>query len=182
MKEMVKRLVVEDEKSKTTRLEENKGKDNQERLIGKVFSPFTGRIIPLSEINDEVFKSGMVGKGTAILPQKGELYSPINGMVKFISETKHALIIESSEGIEVMVHVGIDTVKLNGRFFHLRTQKGAQVAMGDPLLKFDISPIEKAGFDLASPIVITNAKQFSIITVVDQEQVTKSDILLLIYQ
>lgn len=123
-------------------------------------SPLSGEIKVLSEVNDEVFSSLTMGKGIAILPASGQVVSPVNGFVVTIFPTGHAIGVKSDDGAEILIHIGIDTVKLNGKFFNSEVKQGDKVKQGDILIKFDIEKITKAGYDLISPIIVTNTKEY----------------------
>lgn len=123
-------------------------------------SPLTGRVIELANVNDPVFSSGAMGKGIAIEPNDNKVYAPFNGTVEFVAETKHAIGLRSEDGVEILIHVGIDTVKMNGRGFNIKTTVNSKIKEGDLLLEFDRSAIEKEGYSLITPVVITNSDAY----------------------
>jgi len=123
-------------------------------------SPLTGHCIALSEVDDVTFASGMLGKGTAIIPQTGRVVAPCDGTLVSLFRTHHALGIQSRDGAEILIHVGIDTVKLDGRFFTPRAQVNDEVKQGDLLLEFDLQAIADAGYDLTTPIIISNSEDY----------------------
>jgi PTS system beta-glucosides-specific IIC component len=125
-----------------------------------VVSPLTGSVIPLDQVNDETFASGLLGKGAAIIPQQGRVVSPINGVVSSMFRTGHAIGLTSEQGTEVLIHVGLDTVKLDGQYFHPRVENDQPVKVGDVLVEFDIEAIKAAGFDLTTPVLVTNSDDF----------------------
>ncbi|MBP2154230.1 PTS beta-glucoside transporter subunit IIABC [Erwinia rhapontici] len=125
-----------------------------------IVCPIDGDLIPLNQINDQTFASGLMGKGIAIQPKQGRVISPTNGTVASLFKTHHAIGLESEQGAEVLIHVGIDTVKLDGRFFTPHIKVGDRVRQGDLLLEFDIHAITAAGYDLATPIIITNTDDY----------------------
>ncbi|WP_195513608.1 beta-glucoside-specific PTS transporter subunit IIABC [Turicibacter sanguinis] len=125
-----------------------------------VKAPITGTVMPLSTVSDEAFASEAMGKGIAILPQEGKVYSPVTGQVAMIFGTKHAIGLVSEDGVEVLIHVGIDTVKLNGQHFTTFVESGQAVKQGDLLLEFDMEAIQAAGYSLETPIIITNTAQY----------------------
>jgi PTS system beta-glucosides-specific IIC component len=143
-----------------------------------VFSPTTGRIIPLQQVKDEVFMKEMVGKGVAIFPEISSIFSPVNGIVKYIPTTKHAMIVSSNDGIDVLIHIGVDTINLNGKYFETLVKQDAQVKVGDPLLHFDRKAILNLGFDLVIPVVITNTNDFSQVIPTRKETVIVEDRLI----
>ncbi|MCA2017009.1 beta-glucoside-specific PTS transporter subunit IIABC [Vibrio tritonius] len=123
-------------------------------------SPFNGEIISLSQVADETFASELMGKGIAVIPENGELYSPVDGVVESIFKTHHAFGLKSEHGAEVLIHVGIDTVQLNGEFFTPQVSEGQKVKKGDLLLKFDIEAIRAKGYDVTTPVIITNTEEY----------------------
>ncbi len=137
-------------------------------------APVEGQMIPLSEVKDDVFASKMLGDGVAIIPTKGELYAPANGTIKMIYNTKHALGMQTDEGIEILFHIGIDTVNLGGKYFESFVSEGQRVTQGDVLIKFDLLKIKEAGFDPTTIIVITEPKNVKF-NLVSEEQVTKEE-------
>ena len=125
-----------------------------------LFSPLAGHCIALSEVKDATFASGMLGKGTAVIPQTGRVVAPCDGTLVSLFRTHHALGIQSRDGAEILIHVGIDTVKLDGRFFTPRVQVNDEVKQGDLLLEFDLQAIADAGYDLTTPIIISNSDDY----------------------
>ncbi|QEO62367.1 PTS beta-glucoside transporter subunit EIIBCA [Bacillus altitudinis] len=126
----------------------------------EVQAPMSGKIIPLSEVNDSVFSSELMGKGVAILPDKGVVQAPFSGKVVTVTPTKHAIGLVSDDGIELLIHVGIDTVSLNGQFFDVLVKEGDEMKMGDHLLSFDIEGIQSNHLDVVTPIIVTNSTQY----------------------
>ncbi|MFH5807245.1 beta-glucoside-specific PTS transporter subunit IIABC [Lactiplantibacillus plantarum] len=126
----------------------------------KLSSPETGQIIPLSEVKDEVFSSGAMGKGVAIEPTDGVLYAPADGEVALVFPTGHAVGLNTTDGAEILMHIGMDTVELEGKGFETLVQKGETVKAGQPLVKFDIEAIKAAGYPVTTPMVVTNSKNY----------------------
>ncbi|OUZ08424.1 beta-glucoside-specific PTS transporter subunit IIABC [Bacillus pumilus] len=126
----------------------------------EVQTPMSGKVIPLSEVNDSVFSSEMMGKGVAILPDKGVVQAPFSGKVVTVTPTKHAIGLVSDDGIELLIHVGIDTVSLNGQFFDVLVKEGDEIKTGDHLLSFDIEGIQSNHLDVVTPIIVTNSTQY----------------------
>lgn len=135
---------------------------NNERIMKKetIYSPLQGKIVALSEVNDEVFSSLAMGKGVAIEPSVGAVYSPVNGIVSSLFPTNHAIGIKSENGAEILIHIGIDTVKLEGKHFTPQVKQGDSISIGDCLVKFDKDQILKEGFNLITPIIITNTNDY----------------------
>ena len=127
---------------------------------GTVASPITGHVIPLSEVKDEAFSSGALGKGVAIVPAEGKVYAPCDGVVSALFPTGHAIGITGTNKAEVLMHIGMDTVKLEGKYFHIKTEAGAKVKTGDLLVEFEMDKIKEAGYDITTPVLITNSMEF----------------------
>ena len=128
--------------------------------IKEIKSPISGKVIELEKVNDPVFSSGAMGKGVAIEPVDNKVYAPFNGTIEFIADTKHAIGLLSEDGVEVLIHVGMDTVKMEGRGFSVKTSVNSKVKAGDLLLEFDRNIIEKEGYSLITPVIITNADNY----------------------
>ncbi|ELW9439806.1 PTS beta-glucoside transporter subunit IIABC [Pluralibacter gergoviae] len=125
-----------------------------------VLSPMTGSVLPLEQVPDTTFASGLLGQGVAIIPAENSVYAPFSGTVSSLFQTRHAIGLLSDSGIELLIHVGIDTVKLDGKPFTAHVQPGDRVAPGDLLLTFDRQAILNAGYDLTTPIIITNSENY----------------------
>ena len=154
---------------------ESASDDSQETAAAEskeIESPLTGTIIPLSEVHDEVFASEMMGKGCAIIPEEGKVYAPFDGKVVGLLDSHHAVGMESADGVEVLIHVGMDTVKLNGRCFTIHVEEGEQVKKGQLLLEFDIPGIKEAGYEVTTPVIITNSDEFHDVQMKAEGQVT----------
>ena len=143
-----------------------------------IHSPIKGEVKALSEVNDSVFSGGMMGKGFAILPEEGAAVSPVEGRVTAVFKTKHAIGITSARGAEVLIHIGLDTVRLDGRHFEMHVKEGDAVAPGDLLITFDIDEIKAAGFDVITPVIITNTDQYSFTDVKKSGMVKPNEALL----
>ena len=143
-----------------------------------VFSPIDGKVIFLDKVNDGVFSEGMLGKGIAIEPSIGRAVSPINGVVSTVFETKHAIGLTSDDGIEILIHIGIDTVKLNGENFNTHVKAGDEVKVGDILVEFDIEKIKEAGYPIVTPVIITNTDSYENIEILVDGSVKEEEKLL----
>ena len=133
-------------------------------------SPLTGKIVPLDMVEDDVFSQRMLGDGAAIEPSEGKLYSPCDGTIETVFDTRHAVNIKGVDGCEILLHIGIDTVKLNGKYFTAHVNSGQTVKRGDLLLSFDMKGIKNEGYKLTSPIVVCNSDEYGEIkTVVSGE-------------
>jgi PTS system, beta-glucoside-specific IIABC component len=136
--------------------------DEEESIQDSViYSPIEGKVISLTKVNDPMFAEGMMGNGIAIIPKEGRVVSPVNGTVNAIFETKHAIGIISDEGAEILIHIGLDTVKLGGKFFVAKVKAGDSIKVGDLLVEFDLEEIKKAGYDVITPVIITNTLKYS---------------------
>lgn len=145
-----------------------------------IASPFTGETIPLEQVNDPAFSSGMLGKGVGIKPSVGKLFAPVSGTVTAVFPSGHAIGITSTTGIQILIHIGIDTVRLEGKYYHVHVKKGQPVEKGEVLIEFDIPEIEAAGYDLTSPVVITNSDNYFEVLETDRKKVDASDQLMTI--
>ncbi|TQJ30171.1 beta-glucoside-specific PTS transporter subunit IIABC [Microbacterium sp. SLBN-146] len=125
-----------------------------------VRSPLDGTVVPLSEVGDAAFADGSLGDGVAIRPRSGAVYAPFDATVVAAFPTGHAIGLRSGEGVELLIHIGIDTVRLGGTHFDLKVTSGQTVRAGDLLVEFDGDAIERAGYDLTTPVVVTNPDQF----------------------
>lgn len=137
----------------------------------ELVSPLAGELLPLSEVKDEVFSSGAMGEGVAVEPSEGVLHAPADGKVVMTFPTGHAIGMKTSDGAEILMHIGMDTVNLQGHGFETLVAKGDEVKAGDELVKFDIDAIHAKGYVVTTPIVVTNSKDYEKITVVSQGNV-----------
>lgn len=144
----------------------------------KIFSPLSGELIALSEVEDEVFASGAMGNGIAILPSEGRVVAPADAEVTLLFPTKHAIGLKTIDGAEILIHVGMDTVSLNGNGFDSYVSIGDKVKKGQTLLTFDIEKIKKAGLTTVTPIIITNTADYQSIDLCKDNKVTFEDFLL----
>lgn len=145
---------------------EPKQKENAEHSIWgqTVFSPLTGELKSLKDVNDPTFSEEILGKGIAILPKEGIVYAPFDGVVSALFDTKHAIGLTDDQGMELLIHVGLETVNLGGTHFEVHISQGDLVKKGDPLITFDLQEIQKT-HDVITPVLITNADDFSEIVV-----------------
>ncbi|MEC5342764.1 beta-glucoside-specific PTS transporter subunit IIABC [Brenneria populi] len=128
----------------------------------QIGSPMAGEMVPLEEVDDKVFSSGVVGPGIAVRPHEGRVYSPVDGKIVSTFASGHAIGIRSLGGAEILIHVGINTIQLEGKYYHPRVAEGDDVKKGQLLLEFDLAEIEQAGYDAVTPIVITNADDYRV--------------------
>lgn len=136
-----------------------------------VYAPMSGEIVPLNRVNDETFAGEMLGKGSAVIPSDGKVYAPFDGEVVTLFPTKHALGLKSDSGVELLIHVGLETVNLNGKHFTAHAKEGQRMKTGDLLLEADLRAIKAEGYDIITPLIVTNSDDFSEISVLTQGQV-----------
>ncbi|WEV39706.1 beta-glucoside-specific PTS transporter subunit IIABC [Lactobacillus sp. ESL0681] len=144
----------------------------------KLTAPVNGEIVPLEQVKDEVFSSGSMGKGVAINPSDGKVCSPLSGKVAMVFPTGHAIGLISDNGAEVMIHIGMDTVELDGKGFKTLVEKDQTVKAGDPLIEFDLEAIKKAGYVVTTPVIVTNTNSYQEVKVLANDQVKIGDQLL----
>ena len=130
-------------------------KDNVIEDKNAIYSPLTGKVISLSDVNDMAFASGSMGEGCAIIPENGQVLAPFNGTVVALFPTKHAIGLKSDEGVEVLIHVGLDTVNDQGKEFTSKVQMGDTIVKGQILIEFNKDALIKKGYDLTTPVIIT---------------------------
>ncbi|WP_373893652.1 glucose PTS transporter subunit IIA [Virgibacillus sp. CBA3643] len=143
-------------------------------------SPLSGELQPLSELKDEVFATEAMGKGIAIIPSEGKLYAPVNGKATTVFPTGHAIGITSDDGVEILLHIGLDTVEMKENVFELNITKDENVKTGQLLCTFDMETIKEKGYDITSPILITNSDSYETITIVEQKQIEAGNSLMTI--
>ncbi len=134
-----------------------------------------GSIVPLKDVPDDVFSQKILGDGGAILPSEGKLYSPCDGEIDSFTDTKHAVNIISNGGAQILLHIGIDTVKLGGKHFTLHAKEGQKIKKGDLLITFDLNAIKKAGYSLVSPMIICNSDNYENISLTDNKNINTGD-------
>ena len=127
----------------------------------KITSPIKGEVMTLSSIEDEAFASGLLGKGVAISPSEGKVVAPEDGILTTLFPTNHAIGMTTDEGVELLIHVGMDTVQLEGQHFVPKAKQGERIKKGQVLVEFDMAAIQRKGFSLITPIIVTNSKTFT---------------------
>ncbi|PXZ07476.1 PTS beta-glucoside transporter subunit IIABC [Gilliamella apicola] len=158
---------------------EKKAEEIKQRNTITISSPMTGKLVELKEVNDATFASGLMGKGVAIIPSVGEAVAPEDGEVVSLFRTKHAIGFQTDSGAEMLIHIGIDTVKLDGQHFEAHVEAGQKVKKGDRLVSFDIEAIKQAGFEVTTPIIITNSDDYiDVQCIFKQNDVQQGDALL----
>ncbi|SEB28239.1 beta-glucoside-specific PTS transporter subunit IIABC [Paenibacillus sp. 276b] len=144
----------------------------------QIYSPLTGKAVALSTINDPAFSTGAMGKGLAIVPEIGEVVSPVDGVVTSLFPTGHAIGLTTNAGTEILIHIGINTVALKGKHFNPVVQEGDIVRQGDLLIHFEIDKIKEAGYETVTPVIVTLTQQEVDVFETTQEHVQKNDVLL----
>ncbi|MCD8008849.1 MAG: glucose PTS transporter subunit IIA, partial [Clostridiales bacterium] len=130
-------------------------------------APMTGEVVKLADVPDQVFASGALGEGVAIIPTVGKVVAPCDAVVSATMDTKHAVGLTTPEGMELLIHVGLNTVELNGKFYDYKVKEGDSVKRGDTLIEFDIDGIKGAGYPLHTPVLVTNSDEYVSIKPVD---------------
>ncbi|MBS4750727.1 beta-glucoside-specific PTS transporter subunit IIABC [Carnobacteriaceae bacterium zg-ZUI78] len=144
--------------------EESVEKVSENLQTDRIVSPVKGKVIPLSDVSDATFASGMLGQGVAIIPEESTILSPVNGEIVAIFDTKHAIGLKTVDGIELLIHIGLDTVNLKGEGFKLLAKVGQTVAVGTPLVEVDFDKVDAAGYERVTPILVTNQEAVRSIT------------------
>ncbi len=128
----------------------------------QVQAPLTGKIVALEEVPDPVFSQKMMGDGIAIIPADKKVYSPVDGEVVNVFPTKHAISLRSKMGVELLIHMGLETVELKGEGFQILVQDGAKVSKGEPIAEFDFEQVSSLGKEVITPVILLNGDQFKI--------------------
>ena len=169
-----------EEQAEETPAVEKKEEEQAPSMRIEIASPVKGTEIPLSEVKDEVFSKNIVGKGAAVIPSEGKVYSPVDGIVASVFDTKHAIGLVSEEGVEVLIHVGLDTVELGGQHFTAHVAQDDKVTKGQLLLEFDVDAIKAAGYDTVTPVVISNTDSYLDVLAADAGEINAGDMLITI--
>lgn len=143
--------------------------------VNNIAAPMKGNVKPLSESEDDAFASGALGEGLVIEPTEGKLYAPFDGEIETFFPTGHAIGMKSADGVELLIHIGMDTVKLKGEGFTPKAKQGDHVKKGDLLLEFDIKKIKEAGYSIASPVIVTNTEDYADVIPTDASSVNAGD-------
>lgn len=157
-----------------------------DKLFGKkeeinpnhVYAPMAGEAVAISEVPDPTFSSGAMGNGIAIKPTDGKVCSPVNGTVDMMFDTGHAVSLVSDNGIEILIHVGLETVGLEGKPFQIKVQNGQKVKKGDILMIADLAAIEAAGLPTITPVLICNTDDYTTFNTTTGKAVTNADVVI----
>lgn len=151
------------------------GKKEEKEVIG---APMKGKVIPLSEVPDEAFAQGILGKGVGICPEDGTVVAPCDGEVAMVFDTKHAVSLTTAGGAELLLHIGLDTVNLKGEPFDVKVAAGDKVKKGDLLLTFDKEKIEAAGYQTVSPVIVCNSDDYSSMSTFEGKMADRQDTII----
>ncbi|ADG72180.1 PTS transporter subunit IIABC [Brachyspira murdochii] len=169
---------VKQEEKKEEPAADKKSENKAAALVDKVYAPIQGNIVKLESVKDEAFSSGAMGKGIAIEPKEGKVYAPFDGIIETAFPTKHAIGLTSDKGVELLIHVGMDTVKLGGAHFISHIEEGQKIKKGDLLLEFNIEKIRGAGYPTLTPVIVTNSDDYSEVGITSASSVNAGDDLL----
>lgn len=156
-----------------------------QNLFGKdngivIAAPVSGKLVSIKEVSDPTFSEEILGKGVAIIPSDGRFCAPVDGVVNTVFPTGHAAAVTSKDGAEILIHVGLDTVKLDGKHFTIHATEGQEVKKGDLLLEADLEQIKAEGYDIITPIIICNSDTFSAFQMAEAADVAPGDVILTI--
>lgn len=169
---------IVEEVNEDNTLEESIENNNEITVESVVCAPIEGKAVSLKQVDDATFSEEIMGKGAAIIPAVGRAVAPVDGVVSALFETKHAIGITSDDGVEVLIHIGLDTVKFGGEHFTAHIKAGDKVKKGDLLVEFDIEAIKKAGYDTITPVLVTNAHDYKdVLSFIDRDVKEKEELL-----
>ena len=164
--------IPEAEKNDDTTSVENMDSKQDDKAV---YSPLEGKLIPMTEVPDETFASKALGEGVAVIPEKGCVYAPFDGEVEMVYDTGHAIGLVREDGMEVLIHVGINTVELGGEYYTAKVSNGQKIKKGDLLLEFDMDEIAKAGYSMVTPVIVTNSDEYEGLTFKEHGRVEPGD-------
>lgn len=148
------------------------------KKMDELCAPVAGRAVPVTEVPDPTFAEEMLGKGIAIQPTEGKVYAPCDATVDMMFTTGHAVSLVADCGAEVLIHVGLETVSLEGKHFTVHAQNGDKVKKGDLLIEFDLEAIKAAGFDTITPMVVCNSGDYATFKTHVDDDVTNNDVVI----
>ena len=153
-------MILYKETVEVEEVKEDKKIENELLAKEVIGSPLVGKLVPLSEVKDEAFAGGALGKGVAVLPYEGKVVSPVDGVLTTLFPTGHAIGITSDSGAEILIHIGMDTVQLEGKHFNAKVKQGEKIKKGQLLLEFDVEAIKNEGFEVITPVIVTNSQNY----------------------
>ncbi|SFL54367.1 PTS system, glucose-specific IIA component [Gracilibacillus orientalis] len=143
-----------------------------------LIAPLSGKVIPLGQVPDQVFSQKMMGDGVAIEPADKQVVSPVDGEVVDVFKTKHAVSLKTDGGAEILVHMGLETVELDGKGFDIQVENGQKLKKGDPLATFDINTIAAEGYKTVTPVILLNGEEFAMSNIAgEQDAIAGEDVL-----
>lgn len=143
-----------------------------------IYAPMTGKVVPITEVPDPTFAEGMLGNGVAIIPAEGKIYAPCDATVETMFSTGHAVALSTAGGAELLIHVGLETVGLNGAPFTIHVADGDQVKKGQLLFEADLDAIQAAGLPIITPVVVCNSDDFPTFDTTVDRDVTNADVVI----
>ena len=143
-----------------------------------IFAPIAGQAVPVSEVPDPTFSSGMLGNGVAIIPTEGRVYAPCDATVDMMFTTGHAVSLVADSGAELLIHVGLETVGLEGKPFTVHVQNGQKVKKGDLMIEVDLEAVKAAGLNTITPVLVCNSDDFGTFKTVTGKDVTNADMVI----
>ena len=170
--------VAEEKKEEAVEAEDMSAQAAKAGKEAVVYAPIKGEAVELKEVSDPTFAEEILGKGVAIRPAEGKVYAPVDGEISTLFETKHAIGITGNRGVELLIHVGLDTVKLEGKYFTAHVASGQKVTKGQLLLEFDMEAIQKEGYEIITPVIVSNTDDSASVTGVTGQMVAVGDELL----
>lgn len=170
--------VAEEKKEEAVEAEDMSAQAAKAGKEAVVYAPIKGEAVELKEVSDPTFAEEILGKGVAIRPAEGKVYAPVDGEISTLFETKHAIGITGNRGVELLIHVGLDTVKLEGKYFTAHVASGQKVTKGQLLLEFDMEAIQKEGYEIITPVIVSNTDDYASVTGVTGQMVAVGDELL----
>ena len=143
-----------------------------------IYAPVKGKAVASKEVSDPTFGEEILGAGMAIIPSEGKVYSPVDGKISMCIDSNHAVGIMSNAGTELLIHIGLDTVSLKGQHFKCHITEGAEVKQGDLLIEFDMEAVKAAGFDVITPVIVTNSFDFKEVKRFVDKEVEVGDVVM----
>ena len=143
-----------------------------------IFAPIAGAAVPVSEVPDPTFSSGMLGNGVAVIPTEGKVYAPCNATVDMMFTTGHAVSLVADNGAEILIHVGLETVALEGKPFTVHVENGQKVAKGDLMIEVDLEAVKAAGLNTITPVLVCNSDDFGTFKTFTGKDVTNADLVI----
>lgn len=170
----------DDIKEENKEVSEEKTETKAKSIVGEIAlsTPVEGEVIPLSEMNDDVFAEELMGKGMAVIPTVGKVFAPFDCTVESLFKTNHAIGLKNENGVELLIHIGIDTVKLEGKYFKSHIKQGDVVKAGDLLIEFDKEAIKNAGYDITTAVIVTNTSNYMDVLGTEKTYIKKEDTLI----